>query len=111
MTARLSKRAVTKRSNMTERSTLRQIYSTQFEMGTTGGTEVLDCCAPKIVRAREMRREGKRHREIASALGVCAATASVWTRGIVPHGKQSTDPRKAEVLPLLERLYREGRSI
>jgi HNH endonuclease len=58
-----------------------------------------------------MRREGKHHWEIASALGICAATASVWTRGILPHGKQPTDPRKAEVLPLLERLYREGRSI
>jgi len=48
-----------------------------------------------------MRRDGKHHREIASALGICAATASVWTRGVLPRGKQPTDPRKAEVLRFL----------
>jgi transposase-like protein len=79
-------------------------------MGFMGAIEALDRDA-KIARAREMRLEGKRHREIASALGVSAETASVWTRGVLPRGKQPTDPRKAQVLPLLERLYREGRSI
>jgi hypothetical protein len=38
-----------------------------------GATEMLDRRAPKIARAREMRREGKRHREIARSLGICAA--------------------------------------
>jgi hypothetical protein len=76
-----------------------------------GDTEALDCRASKIARARDLRRDGKVHREIADALGICAATASLWTRGVLPHGRPPTDPRKAEVLPLLERLYREGRSI
>lgn len=75
-----------------------------------GATEALDRDA-RMARAREMRRDGKHHREIASALGVCEATASVWTRGVLPHGRQPTDPRKAKILPLLERLYREGCSI
>jgi transposase len=74
-------------------------------------TEALDRCAMKIAQAREMRREGKVHREIASALGVSMETASVWTRGVLPWGKQPVTQRKAETLPLLERLYREGRSI
>jgi transposase len=80
-------------------------------MGTTGDTEMLDRRATKIAQAREMRRQGKLHREIADALGVCFATVSAWTRGVLPHGKQANDPRKADVLPILERLYREGRSI
>ena len=80
-------------------------------MDTTGVTEMVDCRASKAAEARNMRREGKLNREIASALGVSMATASTWTRGILPHGKQPIAHRKAEILPLLERLYREGRSI
>jgi transposase len=80
-------------------------------MGTTGVIEMSDRRAMKIAQAREMRRQGKLHREIADALRVCFATASAWTRGILPHGKQPNDPRKADVLPILERLYREGRPI
>jgi transposase-like protein len=58
-----------------------------------------------------MRGAGKYHWEIASALGVSASTASVWTRGILPRCGHPSDRRKAEILPLLERLYREGYSI
>jgi transposase len=58
-----------------------------------------------------MRAEGKLLREIAEALNVCDATASVWTRGVLSHNKQGADPRKRQVLPILERLYKEGRSI
>jgi transposase len=80
-------------------------------MGTTGVTEMVDRRATKIAQAREMRRQGKLNREIANALGVCFATASAWTRGILLHGKQPNDPRKADVFPILERLYRDGRPI
>jgi len=72
---------------------------------------VLDCHAPRFAQAREMRRQGKLNREIANALGVCVSTASVWTRGVLPHGRQPSDPRTADVLPILQRLYREGRPI
>jgi transposase len=65
----------------------------------------------KIETARRMRAEGKLMREIAEALNVCAATASVWTRGVLAYNKQAVDPRKSQVLPVLERLYKEGRSI
>ena len=65
----------------------------------------------KISGARAMRSQGKYLREIALAFGVCEATASAWTRGILPRHKQAPDPRKAEILPVLERLYREGRPI
>jgi transposase len=75
-------------------------------------TEMLDPEAMfKLLRARAMRREGKYLREIAATLGVCVATASVWTRGVLPYNRQAPDRRKSEILPLLERLYREGRPI
>jgi transposase len=65
----------------------------------------------RIARAREMRRDGKLHREIADALGVCMATASAWARNLVSYCKHPTGRRKNEVLPLINRLYREGHSI
>ncbi len=65
----------------------------------------------KIARAREMRRQGNVLRKIVGALGVSAATASEWTRGVLPHGRPPISRRKVEVLPILERLYREGHSI
>lgn len=65
----------------------------------------------KISIARSMRCEDKYHREIASALGISIATASTWTRGVLAYNKCAVDPRKQEVLPVLERLYRAGRPI
>lgn len=65
----------------------------------------------KLSLARSLRSEGKYHREIASALGISIATASTWTRGILPYRKPPADPRKREVLPVLERLYRAGHPI
>ena len=65
----------------------------------------------RALAARRVRTEGKLHREIAEALGICRATASVWTRGALPHGKRPLPPRKAQVLPTLEKMYRAGHPI
>jgi transposase-like protein len=61
--------------------------------------------------ARRLRAEGKKHREIAELLGVSVPTASQWTRGVLPLNKQAPDPRKAEALPVLIRMYCEGVAI
>jgi len=55
-----------------------------------------------------MRREGRYIREIADALGICVATASLWTLGTVPRKRPAPDPRKKVVLPTLERMYKNG---
>jgi len=65
----------------------------------------------KIATARRMRAEGRLLREIAEALKVSDATVSICTRGVLSRNKQADDPRKRRVLPILERLYKEGRSI
>ncbi len=65
----------------------------------------------KVALARRMRAEGAFQREIAAALGISPPTASLWTRGVLPHGRQRADARKLKALPLLARMYREGRSI
>jgi transposase len=65
----------------------------------------------KIATARRMRGEGSLLREIAEALKVSDATVSIWTRGVLSRNKQADDPRKRRVLPILERLYKEGGSI
>lgn len=65
--------------------------------------------APHLrAEARRLRAEGKKHREIAELLGVSVPTASQWTRGVLPLNKQAVDPRKAEALPILARMYRAG---
>lgn len=65
----------------------------------------------KVALARRMRAEGAFQREIAADLGVSAPTASLWTRGVLPHGRRRADDRKLKALPILARMYREGRSI
>jgi transposase-like protein len=62
-------------------------------------------------RARQLRAEGKRLREIAETLGAPMPTVAYWTRGVLPLNTQPVHPRKAEVLPILERMYREGHPI
>jgi transposase-like protein len=62
----------------------------------------------KVELARRMRSEGRLVREIAKAHGVCVATASAWTIGALPHKKHGADPKKKRVLPILERMYRQG---
>jgi transposase-like protein len=65
----------------------------------------------KVAVARQMRGEGRLLREIAQALGVSLRTACIWTRGILAYKKPAVDPRKEEVLPILERMHCEGRRI
>jgi len=65
----------------------------------------------QIAVARRMRWEGSLQREIAEALGVCVATGSVWTRGVLPHKRKPLDTRKLRALPVLKQLYREGKPI
>lgn len=65
----------------------------------------------KVALACRMRSEGLPHREIAATLGISQQTASAWTRGVLPHGRQSADPRKLKVLPILTQMYREGKPI
>ena len=65
----------------------------------------------KVAQAKELRRKGKLNREIAIALGVPLGTVLVWTKGVLPHGRPPVARRKAEVLPILERLYRQGCSV
>jgi transposase-like protein len=65
----------------------------------------------KIERAREMRAEGAPLHEIARAFGICVATASSWTRGVLPKGTHAVDVRKKTVLPVLKQMYLAGRSI
>jgi hypothetical protein len=65
----------------------------------------------KVAQAKELRRKGKLNREIAIALGVPVGTVLVWTKGVLPHRRPPVARRKAEVLPILERLYRQGRSV
>lgn len=65
----------------------------------------------RIARARAMRRDGMPTGEIARILDVSQPTASAWTKGVLLPGKQGQSSRKTQVLPVLERLYREGRSI
>lgn len=50
-------------------------------------------------------------REISQALGVCEATASLWVRGVLPYNRPPVALRKEKVLPILERMYREGHPI
>lgn len=64
-----------------------------------------------IVRARAMRQEGMRTGDIARTLGISLATASAWTKGVLAPNQQGRTSRKAQVLPVLQRLYSEGRSI
>jgi len=64
-----------------------------------------------MARARAMRQEGMRTGEIARALCVSQPTASAWTKGVLPPNRQALTSRKSQMLPVLERLYREGRSI
>jgi len=61
-----------------------------------------------MARARAMRQEGMSTVEIARVLGISQATASAWVRGVLPPNRQAGTLRKAQVLPVLERLYREG---
>ena len=68
-----------------------------------------DC--EKVALACRMRSEGLPHREIAATLGISQQTASAWTRGVLPHGRQSADPRKLKALPILTQMYGEGKSI
>jgi len=65
----------------------------------------------QIALARRMRAEGRLNREIADALGICAATASVWTRGQFPYSTPPPSKRKAQLKPVMARLYRDGKSI
>src|SRR5207302_10949218 len=65
----------------------------------------------KVASAQQMRSEGRVRREIAAALGVSQATASLWTQGVLRHGRRPGDPRKLEVLPILVRMYQDGKSI
>lgn len=65
----------------------------------------------KIAAARQLRAVGKLLREIADALGVPLGTASYWARGVLPLHTQPSHPRKSEVLPVLERMYRTGHPI
>lgn len=68
-----------------------------------------DC--EKVALACRMRSEGLPHREIAATLGISQQTASAWTRGVLPHGRQSADPRKLKALPILTQMYRGGKPI
>src|SRR5688572_26551328 len=65
----------------------------------------------KIESARRLRAEGRLLREIANELGIPLGTAAYWVRGVLPLNTQPQHPRKAEVLPVLERMYREGHPI
>lgn len=67
--------------------------------------------ARKLALARRMRSDGRPHKEIAAACGISQSTASLWTRGVLPHGRRRADSRKLETLPILAQMYREGRSI
>lgn len=79
-------------------------------MGTMAVTDII-ARESRIARARAMRQEGMCTGEIARVLGISQPTASAWTKGVLPSNKQGRTSRKAQVLPVLERLYREGRSI
>jgi len=65
----------------------------------------------KATLARQIRSEGRLLREIAQALGVSPATASLWTIGVLPYNKHPVDPIKRGVLPVLERMNRGGAPI
>jgi hypothetical protein len=60
----------------------------------------------RALAARRMRTEGKLHREIAEALGICRATASVWTRGVLP--PRSLLQTRRLHLPLLRAARRQA---
>jgi hypothetical protein len=64
----------------------------------------------QVALARRLRSDGRLLPDIAEELGVGVATASVWTRDVLPYGRpQST--QKLKGLLLLKRFYREGKSI
>ncbi|HEV2269621.1 MAG TPA: HNH endonuclease [Steroidobacteraceae bacterium] len=65
----------------------------------------------RIARARAMRQEGMSTVDIARVLDISQPTASAWTKGVCAPIKNARTVRKTQVLPVLERLYREGRSI
>src|SRR5215813_7193742 len=65
----------------------------------------------QIALARCMRAQGWLNREIAIALGICVATASLWTQGRFPYGTPPPSKRKLQLKPVMARLYREGKSI
>lgn len=65
----------------------------------------------KLALARRLRWEGCLQREIAERLGISTPTASAWTRGVLPHGRCPAHATKLKTLPLLARMYSEGRSI
>ncbi len=62
----------------------------------------------KIEAARRMRKQGARLKEIASVLGISEATASIYSRDVLPKGRCAPDPRKASALKLMQELYPLG---
>jgi len=45
----------------------------------------------QVALARRLRGEGRLLPDIAEELDVCVATASVWTRGVLPYGTPTED--------------------
>lgn len=58
-----------------------------------------------------MRQQGKYLREIAAALGISVATASLYCSGVQPKGKHPVTERKRAIGKLLEQLYQDGMPI
>jgi transposase-like protein len=61
-----------------------------------------------IRRAKQLRRQGKLLREIASELNISVATASVYCEGILPKGKIAENAERRQQKELVARLYQDG---
>lgn len=64
--------------------------------------------ARKVAEARRLRKEGKALKDIAAAIDVCVATASLYCKGVMPKGSVRPDPRRQQVWEQVEAWYREG---
>lgn len=64
--------------------------------------------AQKVIAARRLREEGKALKDIAAALEISVATASVYCQGVFPKGTVRPDPRKATVWAQVEEWYRQA---
>lgn len=62
----------------------------------------------KIATARKLRKQGARLKEIANALGISEATASIYCRNVLPKWRAAPDPRKALAVKVMRELYPQG---
>lgn len=62
----------------------------------------------KIEAARRLRKQGALLKEIAAALDICEATASIYCRNVLPKWRSPADRRKTSAVEAMRELYPQG---